>query len=79
MQIGMPLPFESAFHDTVQSLRDYEAAGLDVVLVPEAYSFDSVSMLGYIAARTERVQLCTSILNIYSRTPTRIAMTAAAR
>jgi F420-dependent oxidoreductase-like protein len=54
-----------------------EAAGLDVVWVAEAYSFDAVSLMGYLAARTERVQIGSGILPIYSRTPTLTAMTAA--
>jgi F420-dependent oxidoreductase-like protein len=54
-----------------------EQAGLDVVWVPEAYSFDAVSMMGYLAARTERVQIGSGILPIYSRTPALTAMTAA--
>ncbi|MEN3265704.1 LLM class F420-dependent oxidoreductase [Pseudonocardia sp.] len=54
-----------------------EQAGLDVVWVAEAYSFDAVSMMGYLAAKTERVQIGSGILPIYSRTPTLTAMTAA--
>jgi F420-dependent oxidoreductase-like protein len=54
-----------------------ERAGLDVVWVPEAYSFDAVSLMGYLAARTERVQIGSAILPLYSRTPTLTAMTAA--
>jgi F420-dependent oxidoreductase-like protein len=36
-----------------------------------------VSQLGFIAARTERLQIASGILQIYSRTPTLTAMTAA--
>jgi F420-dependent oxidoreductase-like protein len=54
-----------------------EQAGLDVVWAAEAYSYDAVSLLGYLAARTERVQLGAGILPIYSRTPALTAMTAA--
>ncbi|MBA3906945.1 MAG: LLM class F420-dependent oxidoreductase [Pseudonocardiales bacterium] len=54
-----------------------EQAGLDVVWVAEAYSFDAVSLMGYLAARTERVEIGAGILPIYSRTPTLMAMTAA--
>jgi F420-dependent oxidoreductase-like protein len=50
---------------------------MDIVFVPEAYSFDAVSQLGFIAARTERLQLASGILPIYSRTPALTAMTAA--
>ncbi len=54
-----------------------EQAGLDVVWVAEAYSYDAVSLMGYLAARTERVQIGSGILPLYSRTPTLTAMTAA--
>ena len=54
-----------------------EQAGLDVVWVAEAYSYDAVSLMGYLAARTERVEIGSGILPIYSRTPTLTAMTAA--
>src|SRR5690606_6225290 len=43
----------------------------------EAYSFDAVSQLGYIAAVTERLQIASGILPLYSRTPALLAMTAA--
>lgn len=44
---------------------------------PEAYSFDAVSALGYLAASTQRVGLASGILQLYTRTPTLTAMTAA--
>jgi F420-dependent oxidoreductase-like protein len=77
MRIGMSLNYAGGFAETVAELADYEKAGLDIVFVPEAYSFDAVSQLGYLAARTERLQLASGILQIYSRTPTLTAMTAA--
>ncbi|MEU9064705.1 LLM class F420-dependent oxidoreductase [Streptomyces sp. NPDC048430] len=77
MKIGMPLSYSGGFVETVAQLVEYEAAGLDLVLLPEAYSFDSVSQLGYIAAKTSRVEIASGILNIYSRTPALLAMTAA--
>ena len=77
MRIGMGLNYSGGFAETVAELADYEKAGLDIVFVPEAYSYDAVSQLGYLAARTERVQLASGILQIYSRTPALTAMTAA--
>jgi F420-dependent oxidoreductase-like protein len=77
MRIGMPLNYSGGFKETVAELADYERAGLDIVFVPEAYSFDAVSQLGFIAARTERLQIASGILQIYTRTPTLTAMTAA--
>ncbi len=73
----MPLEYSGGFLDTVALLQDYERAGLDIVFVPEAYSFDAVSQLGFLAARTERVELASGILQLYTRTPTLTAMTAA--
>ena len=52
MRIGMHLNYAGGFAETVTELADYEKAGLDIVSVPEAYSFDAVSQLGFIAART---------------------------
>src|SRR5436309_6183289 len=54
-----------------------ERAGVDIVWVPEVYTFDAPSLLGYLAARTTTIQLGSGILPIYSRTPTLLAMTAA--
>lgn len=77
MRIGMPLSYSGGFAEAVAAVQDYEAAGLDVAVLPEAYTFDAVSQLGYLAARTTTLELSSSILNIYSRTPTLLAMTAA--
>ncbi|WP_214413613.1 LLM class F420-dependent oxidoreductase [Sphaerisporangium fuscum] len=77
MRIGMALKYAGGFKETVAELADYEKAGLDIVFVAEAYSFDAVSQMGYIAARTERLQIASGILPIYSRTPALLAMTAA--
>src|SRR5487761_824385 len=77
MRIGMSLNYAGGFAETVAELADYEKAGLDIVCVPEADSFDAVSQLGFIAARTEHLQIASGILQLYSRTPALTAMTAA--
>ncbi len=77
MRVGMMLGYAGGFAQTVTELEDFERAGLDIVFVPEAYSFDAVSQLGFIAARTTRLQIASGILPIYSRTPALTAMTAA--
>ncbi len=77
MRIGMALNYAGGFTETVAELADYEKAGLDIVFVPEAYSFDAVSQLGFIAARTQRLEIASGILQLYTRTPTLTAMTAA--
>jgi len=77
MRMGMMLGYAGGFSEAVAELADFERAGLDIVFVPEAYSFDAVSQLGFIAARTTRLQIGSGILPIYSRTPALTAMTAA--
>src|SRR5690349_6889299 len=77
MRIGMSLNYAGGFAETVEELADYEKAGLEIVFVPEAYSFDAVSQLGFIAAKTERLQIASGIFQLYSRTPALTAMTAA--
>src|SRR5256714_6577387 len=77
MKIGTSISYAGGFADSVADVVELEKAGLDVVFVPEAYSFDAVSQLGYLAAKTERVQLASGIFQIYTRTPSLTAMTAA--
>ncbi|MCY7397098.1 MAG: LLM class F420-dependent oxidoreductase [Nocardioides sp.] len=77
MRIGMIIDYAGGFEETVEQIVDYEAAGLQLVAIPEAYSFDAVSQLGYIAARARKVELMSAILQIYTRTPSLTAMTAA--
>jgi F420-dependent oxidoreductase-like protein len=45
--------------------------------VAEAYSFDAVSQLGYLAAKTTTVELASGVFPLYIRTPSLLAMTAA--
>jgi F420-dependent oxidoreductase-like protein len=77
MRVGMMLNYAGGFSETVKELTDFEQAGLDIIFVPEAYSFDAVSQLGFIAARTTTLEIASGILPIYSRTPALTAMTAA--
>jgi F420-dependent oxidoreductase-like protein len=77
VRIGIQASYSGGFEETAAEIRDMEAAGLDMAMVAEVYTFDAVSQLGYLAAVTERVELISGILPIYSRTPTLTAMTAA--
>tara|TARA_E500000331_G_scaffold68548_2_gene63244 strand:- start:3831 stop:4862 length:1032 start_codon:yes stop_codon:yes gene_type:complete len=71
------MSYAQGFVGATNEIVEMEKAGLDVVWVPEAYSFDAVSAMGYLAARTETVTIASGILNIYSRSPSLLAMTAA--
>ncbi|WP_107984188.1 LLM class F420-dependent oxidoreductase [Rhodococcus sp. OK519] len=77
MRIGMGLNYSGGFAETVEEVGDLERAGLDIVFVPEAYSFDAVSQLGFLAAKTSTIELASGIFQIYTRTPSLTAMTAA--
>lgn len=77
MQIATMLDYSGNFDAQIDQIVELERAGLDHVWVAEAYGFDAVSMLGYLAARTTRVQIGSGILPLYTRTPTLLAMTAA--
>jgi F420-dependent oxidoreductase-like protein len=56
--------------------RRLEDAGVEYLWTGEAYSADAVSTLGFLAAVTDRAQIGSSILPLYSRTPSLLAMTA---
>ena len=77
MKLSMPLGYSGNFAESARQVVELESAGLDVVWVAEAYGYDGPSQMGYLAAKTERVEIGAAILPIYSRTPTLIAMTAA--
>jgi F420-dependent oxidoreductase-like protein len=76
MKIGTTLGLGGGTDDLAEQARRLEDAGVDYFWAGEAYSADAISVLGYLAAVTERAQLGTSILPLYSRTPTLLAMTA---
>jgi F420-dependent oxidoreductase-like protein len=59
-----------------QYARRMEEAGVEYLWSGEAYNADAVSTLGFLAAVTERAQIGSSILPLYSRTPALLAMTA---
>jgi F420-dependent oxidoreductase-like protein len=77
MKLSTQLNYAGGFKEAVDQVVQLEKAGLDIVWVAEAYSFDAVSSMGYLAARTQTVQIASGILPIYTRTPSLIAMTAA--
>jgi F420-dependent oxidoreductase-like protein len=77
VKLAMPIGYTGGFKEAAQQVAELEKAGLDRVWVAEAYGFDGVSLMGYMAALTERVEIGAGILPLYSRTPTLLAQTAA--
>ncbi len=77
MKISTFLSYAGGFRQAAADVAEFEKAGLDLVWVAEAYGLDGPSLMGYIAALTETVEIGSAILPIFTRTPTLIAMTAA--
>jgi F420-dependent oxidoreductase-like protein len=77
VQLSYPLQYDGNPRATADQVAELEKAGLDMVWVAEAYGFDSPTLMGYLAAKTERLQIAAGILNVFSRTPGAILQTAA--
>ena len=77
MRTGIFLSYASGFREAADQVVELEKCGVDIALVAEAYSYDAISQLGYLAAKTSTIELGSGVVPIYSRTPTLLAMTAA--
>src|SRR3954466_14432615 len=77
MKLSTMLMYDGNPRTAADQVVDLERAGLDTVWVAEAYGFDSPTLMGYLAAKTERVEIGSGILNIFSRTPGALLQTAA--
>jgi F420-dependent oxidoreductase-like protein len=77
MKLATQLMYDGNPRRAADSVAALEKAGLDRVWVAEAYGFDSPTLMGYLAAKTETVEIGSAILNIYSRTPGALLQTAA--
>ena len=77
MKLSMGISYSDGFKQAADRVVELEKAGLDQVWIAEAYSFDAISQVGYLAAKTSRIEIGTGIVNVYSRTAALMAMTAA--
>jgi len=71
--LGSLLSVEQVLHCT-EMLSDTK---IDSVWIPETWGMENFSMLGAIANKTKTQKIGSSIINIYSRSPTTISMGAA--
>lgn len=65
------------FAELLRCVQAADETGYELVMVPEAWGRDALVSLAYLAAHTERVQLGTGIVNVYSRSAAVVAMAAA--
>jgi F420-dependent oxidoreductase-like protein len=77
MKLSMQIGYSGGFAESVAQVQALEKAGMDIVYVAEAYGYDAPTLMGYLAAETDTIQIASGILPIYTRTPTLLAMTAA--
>ncbi|NPC97545.1 LLM class F420-dependent oxidoreductase [Nocardioides sp. zg-DK7169] len=77
MKLSMPLVYAGNPRESADQVVGLEKAGLDTIWVAEPYGFDAPTLMGYLAARTETVEIGAGILNVYSRTPGALLQTAA--
>ena len=77
MKLSMPLMYDGNPRQTADQVAGLEKAGLDTIWVAEPYGFDAPTLMGYLAAKTETVEIGAGILNVYSRTPGALLQTAA--
>jgi len=64
------------FDEQVEYVVEAEKLGVHAVWTAEAWGQDAIAPLAYIAARTNRIQLGTGIMQISARVPATTAMTA---
>jgi len=78
LKLGLNLGYWSGpASDPAPLTREAERLGFDSVWAAEAYGSDAVSLLAFLAAKTERIRLGSAVLQIPARTPALAAMTAA--
>jgi F420-dependent oxidoreductase-like protein len=63
--------------DLLPLVQEAERLGFESVWVAEAWGTDAVSVLGWLAGRTQTIKLGSAIMQIPGRTPANAAMTAA--
>src|ERR1700735_1521050 len=76
MKLGSTVGMRDNPDSFAKHLRALEAAGVGYLWCGEAYTADAVSTMGFVAAVTSRAQIGSSILPLYTRTPSVLAMTA---
>jgi F420-dependent oxidoreductase-like protein len=79
VRLGLNLGYWGAGNDAtnLELAREADRLGYSVVWAAEAYGSDVPTVLAWVAAQTERIDVGSAILQIPARTPTMTAMTAA--
>ncbi|MFY9615105.1 MAG: LLM class F420-dependent oxidoreductase [Candidatus Dormiibacterota bacterium] len=79
MKLAVAIPYtDMPWAETVEYVQTAEKLGFEAVFVPEAYSYDSVSLMGALAMKTDRIKIGSGIFNVFSRSAALIAQSAGA-
>lgn len=72
----MRLGVNVSYLDAVETAREAERLGFELVVVPEGFRADGATVLGAVATATSRIGLASGVLQIPGRTPGMTALTA---
>ena len=78
MRLGLMTGFGSDWRATLEKIRIAEDLGYELVAVPEAWQLSAIPWLSLIAENTSRIQIGTTIVSVYSRSPAVLAQEYAA-
>ncbi len=74
LRIGLAVnPYDP---DAIELVTEAEKLGVESIWIPEYWAGDALTPLAYLAARTSTVRLATGIVQLGSRTPALLAMSA---
>jgi len=76
MRVGITVTVDGHWPDVVDYVVEAERLGVAVCWTAEAWGSDAATPLAFLAARTERIQLGSGIMQLGARTPANTAMTA---
>src|SRR5690348_14446268 len=79
MRLGLNLGYWGLASDkeNVELVQEAERLGFSSVWMAEAYGNDAATVLAFLAAKTEKIELGSAIFQIPGRSPAMTAMTAA--
>lgn len=78
MKVGIGFGGGPDWERSAQFVQEAEKLGVDSVWTAETWGFDAATPVGYLAAKTKTIRLGTGILQLGSRSPAMLSMTAMA-
>ena len=73
LAVGVNWQGKPDFKAMIEQAKIADEAGIHSIWVAEAWGRDAFTLLTLLAEHTNKIQLATSIVNIYSRTPAALA------